>query len=172
MEEKPEVPLDTSEDEQPGTARALAIHILRMVETSVDAAGIALQSEIKTLISRIQLRMLAAPTLFLALWGGIVLLAIALPPEMRIPVLSGVIVALLLVAVWAYLSGNRAVADREVGSLSWFLESLKMDVEVLSRSLSPAPGKQAPQSPSAQPAPEPTPPPNEPARSETNDLAA
>ncbi len=58
----------------------------------MDAAGIALQSEIQVFSSRLQLRLLAAATFFLAMWGGIVLLAIALPPHLRIPVLAAVIV--------------------------------------------------------------------------------
>jgi uncharacterized membrane protein YqjE len=168
IEAEAEAPATTPEDDQPGTARALAIHVLRMIETRVDAAGIALQSEIRTFTSRLQLRALAAAALFLALWGGIVLLAIALPPHLRIPVLSGVIIAFVIVAVYAYIAGNRAVTSGEVGSLSWFFDSLKMDVEVLSRGLSPAPSKPGPPPQAAAD----TPPAEESARSETNDLAA
>jgi hypothetical protein len=36
------------EEDEPGRARALTIHLLRMLETRVDAAGIALQGEIQS----------------------------------------------------------------------------------------------------------------------------
>lgn len=147
-EELPDLP----DDEEPGPARALTVHVLRMLETRVDAAGIALQSELQTFSSRLQMRLLTAGTLFLALWGGIVLLAIALPPEFRIPVLSGVIVAFVAIGIWAHLRANHAVSSRDIGSMTWFLENLRLDVEVLSRSL--AKSRAARQAPPATPPPE------------------
>jgi len=157
---------DEPAEEEPGQARALTIHVLRMIETRMDAAGIALQAEIQSFSSRLQLRVLAAALLFIALWGGIVLLAIALPAHLRIPVLAAVIVAFVIAGVWAHLVANRTIASRDTGSLSWFLDSLKLDVDVLSRSLANSRGQQqAPQSPSAAP-------PAESTRSDPNDLAA
>jgi hypothetical protein len=50
------------------------------------------------------------------------------------------------------------VASREIGSLSWFLDSLKLDLDVLSRSLASA------RAPAAAPASE--------TRSEPDDIAA
>jgi uncharacterized membrane protein YqjE len=169
MEDQTEASAPPAEDE-PGTARALAIHVLRMLETRVDAASIALQGELQSFASRLQFRLLSAAALFLSLWAGIVLLAIVLPPHLRIPVLSVVVVAFIAVGLWAHLAANRAVAPRDIGSMSWFFDSLKQDVEVLSRSLAP----QAKQEPSpAAPTDEPTNDPvNEPQRRESNDLAA
>jgi uncharacterized membrane protein YqjE len=163
MEGQNDAPEESSEGDEPGQARALAIHVLRMLETRVDAAGIALQSELHSFSSRLQLRLLAAASLFIALWGGIVLLAIVLPPHLRVPVLAGVIAAFAAAGLWAHLAANRTVASRDLGSMSWFLDSLKLDVDVLSRSLaqSRAPHVAAP-SASA----------DESTRSETNDLAA
>ena len=48
---------DTSADDEPGKARALTIHVLRMIETRMDAAGIALQAELHSFSSRLQLRL-------------------------------------------------------------------------------------------------------------------
>jgi uncharacterized membrane protein YqjE len=166
MEGQTEAPAGPPAEDEPGTARALAIHVLRMFETRVDAAGIAIQAELQSFSSRLQFRLLAAAAVFLALWAGIVLLAIALPPHLRIPVLSGVIVAFVGVGVWAHLAANRAVAPRDIGSLTWFFESLKLDVEVLSRSLSPQVKHAPPPAASTQG------PTTEPPRSESNDLAA
>ncbi|HEU5135560.1 MAG TPA: hypothetical protein VFU13_10495 [Steroidobacteraceae bacterium] len=167
-EEPTDVPADepAEDDDEPGAARALTLHVLRMMETRMDAAAIALQSEIQLFSSRLQLRLLAAATFFLALWGGIVLLAIALPPHLRIPVLAAVVAAFVIAGVWAIIAGNRAVSSRDVGSMSWFLENLKQDVDVLTRSL--AHSRQQRQ------APPPAPPAaaNEPTRSDPNDLAA
>jgi uncharacterized membrane protein YqjE len=118
-----------------------------MLETRLEAAGLVLQSESRRLVSRLQLQLLAAAAGFIAIWGGIVLLAIALPPNLRIPVLSGVVLAFVLFAAWAVLRANRMIAGKEVGSLSWFLDSLKLDLEVLARSLAHA---QAPPPPPAQ----------------------
>jgi uncharacterized membrane protein YqjE len=124
------------EDQHP--ARALTLHLLRMLETRMDAAGIALQSEVQSFSARIQLKLLAAAAVFIAIWGAIVLLAIALPDPWRIPVLGAVVAGFVLVAIWATLAANKRVASREVGSMAWFLESLKLDLEVLSRALSRA----------------------------------
>ena len=156
-------PEEAPEEEEPGTARALTIHLLRMVETRVDAAGIALQAEMHSFSSRLQLRVIAAALLFIALWGGIVLLAIVLPPHLRVPVLAAVIAAFVIGGVWAHLAANRAVSSRDIGSMTWFLDSLKLDMEVLSRSLA--------QSRAARQAP-PAATPDVSTRSDQNDLAA
>lgn len=141
-------------DEASHPAREISLHLLRMLETRMEAAGIVLQAESRRLVSRMQLQMLAAAALFIALWGGIVLLAIALPPRLRVPVLAGVVGAFLLVAVWSLLRARRMVAGRAVGSFSWFLDSLRLDLEVLARALSQAPVAQMPPPP-AQPDPRP-----------------
>jgi len=122
-------------DSKANPARELSLHVLRMLETRMEAAGIVFQSESQRLLSRLQLKLLAAAMLFIAVWGGIVLLAIALPPNLRVPVLGGVVAAFVLGAVWAVVKANRMVAGREVGSLDWFLEGLKQDLEIFARSL-------------------------------------
>jgi uncharacterized membrane protein YqjE len=127
-------PMSAEEDET-GTARALTLHLLRMFETRMDAAGIALQSETQSLSARLQLHLAAAGALFIAIWAGIVLLAIALPEHLRIPVLAAVIAAFAVAAVWAQVAARRKVSLQGVGSMSWFLDGLKLDLEVLSRSL-------------------------------------
>jgi uncharacterized membrane protein YqjE len=106
-----------------------------MLETRLEAAGIVLQAESKRWMSKLQLQMLAAAAIFIAIWGGIVLLAIALPPDLRVPVLAGVVGAFVLGAVAALVVAHRKAAGRGVGSLQWFLESLKQDLEVWARSL-------------------------------------
>jgi uncharacterized membrane protein YqjE len=168
MEEAADLPAEESAeaDEEQGPARALTLHVLRMFETRMDAAGIALESEIKAFSSKLQLRLLAAAAFFLALWGGIVLLAIALPAHLRIPVLAAVVAAFVIAGIWAFLAANRALSQGEVGSMSWFLDGLKQDVDVLSRSLAHRRQQDTPAS---------VPPPaaaNETARSDPNDLAA
>jgi uncharacterized membrane protein YqjE len=136
MEDGAEKPTVNGIDDAPAhPAREMSLHLLRMLETRLEAAGIVLQSESQRLLSRLQLRLLAAAAGFIAIWGGIVLLAIALPPNLRIPVLSGVVAAFVLAAAWCVMRANRMVAGRDVGSLSWFLDSLKLDLEVLARSL-------------------------------------
>ena len=138
-------------------AREVSLHLLRMLETRMEAAGLVLQAEGQRLVGRLQLQVLAAAALFIAIWGGIVLLAIALPPDVRVPVLAAVIAAFVLVAVWAMLRARRMIAGREPGSVSWLLDALKLDLEVLARALA--------QTPAA------APPPSEPQRSRS-DLAA
>ncbi len=125
-----------AEEPDSGPARALTLHLLRMFETRADAASLALQSEIQSFSARLQLRAVAAAALFLALWVGIVLLAIVLPEHLRVPVLSAVVAVLVIGGVWAQLAAKRQVASRDVGSMSWFLDSLRLDLEVLSRTLS------------------------------------
>jgi uncharacterized membrane protein YqjE len=124
-----------SEDSQSGPARELALHLLRMLETRADAASIALQSEIQAFSSRLQLRVLAGAAIFFAIWAGIVLLAIVLPPQLRVPVLAALVGLFVIGGVAALLAAKRKVDSREVGSLTWFLESLKLDLEVFSRAL-------------------------------------
>lgn len=128
-----------AEDHGYSPAREMSLHLLRMLETRIEAAGIALQTEGQRLVSRLQLQLLAAAAMFIAIWGGIVLLAIALPPNLRVPVLSGVTAAFVIGAVWALLRARRMGPGREVGTLSWFLDALKFDLEVLSRILAHTP---------------------------------
>jgi len=128
-------PEEDHEEHQSGPARELTAHVLRMVETRVDAAGIAIQTEIDSFTSRLKLQVMAGAAIFFAVWAGIVLLAVVLPPEMRVPVLSVVVGLLVVVAVIALLVAKRKVASREVGSMAWFIESLKRDIDVFSRTL-------------------------------------
>jgi uncharacterized membrane protein YqjE len=143
----------------------LTLHLLRMFETRADAAGIALQSEMRSLSARMQLRLMAAGAMFIALWGGIVLLAIVLPPHFRVPVLGAVVAAFAIAAVWAHLAAKRKVASRDIGSMTWFLDSLRLDLEVLSRSLANTRAQATPDA-----APESGPEPEQ--RSAPNDIAA
>jgi uncharacterized membrane protein YqjE len=122
-------------DTESGPARALTLHLLRMLETRMDAAGIALTTEVQTFSTRMQLKLAAAGALFIAVWSGIVLLAIALPEPYRVPVLGGVVAAFVILAIWAQLASKRRTASTQVGSMRWFLDGLKQDLEVLSRSL-------------------------------------
>ena len=129
-------------EEEQGPARALTMHLLRMLETRMDAAGIAINSEIQSFTLRLQLKLLAVGALFIAIWGAIVLLAIVLPDPYRAPVLGIVVAAFVGVAIWAYLAANRVISSHTVGSMRWFLDGLRLDFEVLSRSLAqrkPAP---------------------------------
>jgi uncharacterized membrane protein YqjE len=146
---------------EPQPARDLSLHLLRMLETRMDAAGIALQGETQLLMTRLQLRLFAAAALFIAVWGGIVLLAIGLPPDWRVPVLGVVVAAFVIAAIVAQQLAKRRASTHEVGSLRWFLDSLRQDLEVLSRTL-------------AQPAKPPKEPPRKEAThgSAANDLAA
>jgi uncharacterized membrane protein YqjE len=152
-------PQATDIEEAAHPAREMSLHLLRMLETRMEAAGLVLQAEGQRLAGRLQLQMLAAAAVFIAIWGGIVLLAIALPPNLRVPVLAAVIAAFVLLAAWALLRARRMIAGREAGSVAWLLESLKLDLEVLARALAPAPASVA------------APPPPDPQRSQ-NDLAA
>lgn len=116
-------------------ARELSLHLLRMLETRIDAASIAVQGETQLLLARLQLKLFAAAAVFIAIWGGIVLLAIALPDSLRVPVLSAVVAGFVLFAIAAHLLARRKASTHEVGSLHWFLDSLRQDFEVLSRTL-------------------------------------
>jgi uncharacterized membrane protein YqjE len=154
-----DTPAEQPEGNQSGPARELTLHLLRMLETRADAAGIALQSEIDSFSKRLQLRVVAGAAMFFAVWAGIVLLAIVLPPQLRVPVLSVVVGLFVVGAVIALLVAKRNVASRAVGSMAWFLDGLKRDVEVFARAL------EQPQAPAA-----PSPPTEK--GSEPNDLAA
>ena len=116
-------------------AREMSLHMLRMLETRMDAASIAIQGETQLLLARLQLKLLAAAAIFMAIWGGIVLLAIALPPNLRVPVLSLVVIAFVALGITAQMLANKKSSSNEVGSLHWFLDSLRKDLEVLSRAL-------------------------------------
>jgi uncharacterized membrane protein YqjE len=116
-------------------AREMSLHLLRMLETRMDAAGIALQGETQMVLARLQLKLFAAAAVFIAIWGGIVLLAIALPPSLRVPVLGAVVAAFVIAAIAAQLMAKRKGSSHEVGSMHWFLDSLRQDLEVLSRAL-------------------------------------
>lgn len=125
-------------DTDASPARELGIHLLRMLETRMDAAGIALQSEKQLFIARLRLKLLAGAAMFFAIWGGIVLLAVALPEHLRVPVLAAVVVVFVLTAAVAFGLGRRQPA-RQIGSMRWFLDNLRQDFELLSRSMSRTP---------------------------------
>ena len=135
MEEQNEAPQDPVEDEDPHPAREMTLHLLRMLETRADAAGIALQTEIQSFQNKLQLKLIFGAAVFFAVWSGIVLLAIVLPPHLRVPVLSTVVALFSVAAVVAYLAGKKQVGANGVGSMAWFLDSLRLDFEVLSRSI-------------------------------------
>jgi uncharacterized membrane protein YqjE len=145
----PPEPAANGADPDPGPGRALTLHLLRMLETRMDAAGVALTNEVQTFTTRLQLKVLAAALVFIAVWGGIVLLAVALPDPYRVPVLGGVVLLFVGVAIWALLASKRRGPADEIGSLRWFLDGLKLDLEVLSRSLHPRPEAPAPRAPEA-----------------------
>lgn len=142
-------------------AREISKHLLHMLETRMEAASLALQGETQRLLTRLQLRILAAAAAFIALWGGIVLLAIVLPPPLRVPVLSGVIVLLMLAAVWAWVHAARMAAARDVGSFGWLLDGLKLDLEVLSRALASSQPQSQPQPHDPAPSDQPGSPPSD-----------
>ncbi len=134
-------------------AREITVHLLRMLETRVTAAGIAVRGEIHLMMSRVQLKMLAAAGMFFAVWGGIVLLAVALPQDLRVPVLGAVVAGFALLALVAWLVAKKKVSTNQVGSMHWFMDSLRQDLELLSRALN----RQPPQSRS-KPSPDRSPP--------------
>jgi uncharacterized membrane protein YqjE len=144
-------------------AREMSLHMLRMLETRLEAAGIVLQAETQRIVGRVQLQMLAAAAVFISLWGGIVLLAIALPPHLRVPVLSGVVGAFVLTAVVAFLYARRMQPNTGIGSVTWFVDALKLDLDVLARSLAQHKGQAA--------RPQPEPDPEQPERSQVSDAA-
>lgn len=113
--------------------RALFQHLVRMLETRMDAAGVAVRWEIAAITARLQLKLLAAGALLVALWAAVVLIAIALPPHLRIPVLSVVVAVFAIAAVWALLASRRERRPGETGSMRWFVDGLKLDLEVLAR---------------------------------------
>ena len=123
------------EESQSGPARELTLHLLRMLETRADAAGIALQSEMQSFSARLQLRIIAGAAMFFAVWAGIVLLAIVLPPELRVPVLAVLVGLFVAGAIVAMLVAKGKVDTGEPGSMTWFLENLKRDFEVFARAL-------------------------------------
>jgi len=143
-------------DPEPHPAREMSLHLLRMLETRMDAAGIALQAETQLIMARLQLKLLAAAAIFVSIWGGIVLLAIALPPNLRVPVLSAVVMGFVIAGITCHVIAGRKASTREVGSLAWFLDSLRLDLEVLSRTLARSQTQSQPQEP--QPEPERNPP--------------
>lgn len=102
----------------------------------MEAAAIAVQGETQRFVSRLQWQLLAAAGVFFAVWAGIVLLAIALPEHLRVPVLSAVVGGFVLLAIVALLYAKRVAASREVGSMRWFLDCLRQDLELVSRVLS------------------------------------
>jgi uncharacterized membrane protein YqjE len=158
-------------DSEPHPAREMSLHLLRMLETRMDAAGIALQAETQLVMMKLQLKLLAAAAVFIAIWGGIVLLAIALPPDLRVPVLSAVVAGFLVAGVACFMLAKRKTSTREVGSLAWFLDSLRLDLEVLSRTLSRSRAQPQEPGPEPEPEPEPTSEPT-PERSRSSDIAA
>ncbi len=148
-------------------AREMSLHMLRMLETRLEAAGIVLQAETQRIVGRMQLQLLAGVAVLISVWGGIVLLAVALPPNLRVPVLSAVVGAFVLTAVVAFLYARRMRPNTGIGSVTWFVDALKLDLDVLARSLA----QHKAQAARPQPGSEPEPDPEQPERSQVSDAA-
>jgi len=146
-------------------AREMSLHMLRMLETRLEAAGIVLQAETQRIVGRVQLQLLAGVAVLISLWGGIVLLAVALPPHLRVPVLSAVVGAFVLAALVAFLHARRMRPNTGIGSVTWFVDALKLDLDVLARSL--AQHRAQVQRPDSEPEPDP----EQPERSQVSDAA-
>jgi uncharacterized membrane protein YqjE len=132
----PDAPGGPAEEPELHPARELSVHLLRMMETRMEAAAIAVQGETQRFVSRLQLQLLAAAGVFFAVWAGIVLLAIALPENLRVPVLGAVVGGFVLLAIVALLQAKKATSSHGVGSIRWFLDCLRQDLELVSRVLS------------------------------------
>ncbi len=158
MDQAGDNPPEDVEETQTRPTRALFQHLMRMIETRMDAAGVAVRWEIDEITSRLQLKLLAAGALLIALWAAIVLIAIALPPRLRIPVLSVVVAAFVIAAVWAFLVANRERVRGETGSMRWFIDGLKLDLEVLARTAERSRARAEPPPADTPPAAEPPPP--------------
>jgi uncharacterized membrane protein YqjE len=160
-----------------GPTRALLLHLLRMLETRVEAARITAQSEVRVVKNRVQLKLLAGVAMIVALWAAIVLIAVALPPHLRIPVLSAVVALFAIGAVVAWIVASRERKLDEPGSLGWFVDGLKLDLEVFARTFERSTAHAAAQ-PADEPPPDQPPPPRETqepptsTRSPPSDLAA
>ncbi len=161
-----------------GPTRALLLHLLRMAETRVEAARLTASSEVRAVRNRVQLKLLAGVALIVALWAAVVLIAVALPPHLRIPVLAGVVLLFAIGAVVAWMVASRERTRDEPGTLNWFVEGLKLDLEVFARTMERTAAQAAAQ-PSEEPPPDqPAPPPQESqgptssTRSPPSDLAA
>lgn len=142
-----------------GPTRALLQHLLRMLETRVEAARLTAQTEVHAVRSRVQLKLLAAVAMIVGLWAAVVLIAVALPPHLRVPVLSGVVALFLIGAAVAWFMGSRERRRDEPGSLSWFVDGLKLDLEAFARAMDRGAG-QATMRPTDEPPPDqPVPPP-------------
>jgi hypothetical protein len=120
---------------RPHPARDLSLHLLRMLETRLDAAGLVVRTEARLLTSRLRLKVLAGAAAFLAVWGGIVLLAVTLPPHLRAPLLGVVVGILVLTSILALMIARRRYSSGRVGSLPWLMDNLRQDLELFSRSL-------------------------------------
>ena len=116
-------------------ARELSVHLLRMFETRMEAAALAARGEIGVFTSRLKLTAIMCAGIFFTVWGGIVLLAIALPEDLRVPVLGAVVGAFALLAIVAFALARKRVSGDQVGSMRWFVDSLRQDLELLSRLL-------------------------------------
>lgn len=125
-------------------ARELSVHLLRMMETRMEAAALAIQGETRRFVSRLHWQLLAAAGVFFAVWGGIVLLAIALPEDLRVPVLGAVVGGFVLLTIVALLQAGKAAASHGVGTIRWFLDCLRQDLELVSRVLSRQPPRPKP----------------------------
>lgn len=134
------------EPEPQHPARELSVHLLRMMETRMEAAAIAVQGETRRFVSRLQWQLVAAAGIFFAVWAGIVLLAIALPEHLRVPVLAAVVGGFVLLAIGAIVYARRMATFEGAGSIRWFLDCLRQDLEMVSRLLSRQPPRPKPDS--------------------------
>ena len=109
----PQADGDPDETES-GPAREMSLHLLRMLETRMDAAGIALQSEIQSLlIAAAAAAACGAPRSSSPSGAASCCWPSCLPPNLRVPVLAGAVVAAFVIGgVWRAGSLRNRKVDR------------------------------------------------------------
>jgi hypothetical protein len=113
MDESAEKAPLTPGEEPAHPAREMSLHLLRMLETRLEAAGIVLQSRASAWCRGCSCTCWPRPPASSPSGVGIVLLAIALPPNLRIPVLSGVVAAFVLGACGVRCRAHRMIAGKD-----------------------------------------------------------
>lgn len=119
----------------PSTSRrALLRHLWAMVQTRTEAAALVVSLQKTAVMQGVALFAVAALTASAFVTAVIVLIAVATPPEWRVPALGLVVLALLLTAVFTAMAAGRRFR-RDTALIADFSKGLRLDLAMINLAL-------------------------------------
>ncbi len=131
--------IQTAQSESDKSMERLSQQIARMLETRLEAAQLVVEIERDRLLRQLRLQLFGVLALGTAVWVGIVLLAVILPPGVRGGVLAGALIACLFGFGLSRATLRSAQRDESSAPYQRLLRALRADLGAVAAALDPPP---------------------------------